>query len=335
MMKYSIGIPTYRRPNDLRNAISSVLAQTVTDFELIICDNASGDETESVVGEFNDSRIRYYKNEENIGGPKNMQKCVENSLGEWFILLSDDDALFPEYLSFLEEGVASCPQATVFSTAYLYGNESKGILGKTTHYSAGIWQEFEVNSKKAVILNGEEVGISLLFEATIMHPVTALRRSTVQETGGYFSDFMYGSDLITFARVAAQGKVVFDYRIGGWYHAHSSNWSRSIPKIAQLNSRRKLNEIIIRELMKQSPEILRRGIDLLDKIPRRQKWKFLDEALVGGYPELQKQMLMESIAQKHGDSLFKIKMRSWFKMNKRIAFQRWLQEVSDREGGAA
>ena len=334
-MKYSIGIPTYRRPKDLRNAIASVLAQTVPDFELVICDNDSGDETESVVRGFNDSRIRYFKNEKNIGGPKNMQQCIENSTGEWFILLSDDDALFPEYLSYLEEGVRLYPKGTIFSTAYLYGSDCKGILGKTVHYSAGIWKEFEVSNHKPVVLNGIEVAISLLFEATIMHPVTALRRSTVQETGGYFSDFMYGSDLLTFARVAAKGEVVFDYRIGGWYHSHASNWSRSIPKVTQLNSRRTLNQMIIDELLRTHPELLKQGVDLLDQIPRRQKWKFLEEAMVGGYPELQKRMLIESIIKEHGESPFKIKMRAWMKMNKRIAFRRWVQEVTDRDQGVA
>ncbi len=334
-MKYSIGIPTYRRPNDLRNAIESVLAQTLPDFELVVCDNYSGDESEEVVREFNDSRIRYYKNEKNIGGPKNMQQCIERSTGEWFILLSDDDALFPEYLSLLETGVGLYPKATIFSTAYLYGNDCKGILGKTVHYNAGIWNEFEVNNNKPVVLNGIEVAISLLFEATIMHPVTALRRSTVQETGGYFSDFMYGSDLLTFARVAAKGEVVFDYRIGGWYHSHAANWSRSIPKMTQLNSRRKLNEMIIDELLRISPEILKQGIDLLDQIPRRQKWKFLEEAMVGGYPELQKRILIESIAKEYGESSSKIKIRAWMKMNKRIAFRRWVQEVMARDQGVA
>lgn len=334
-MKYSIGIPTYRRPKDLRNAIESALAQTVTDFELIVCDNDSGDETESVVREFNDSRIQYFKNEKNIGGPKNMQRCIENSSGEWFILLSDDDALFPEYLNYLEQGVRACPQATIFSTAYLYGNDCKGILGKTVHYSAGIWNEFEVNNNKPVILNGLEVAISLLFEATIMHPVTALRLSTVQETGGYFSDFMYGSDLLTFARVAAKGEVVFDYRIGGWYHSHAANWSRSIPKMTQLNSRRTLNQMIIDELLRTQPELLKQGVDLLDQIPRRQKWKFLEEAMEGGYPELQKRILIESIAKEHGESLFKINIRAGMKMNKRIAFRRWFKQATHRDQGVA
>ena len=67
--KVAIGLPVYNGQNYVARAIESILSQTFEDFELIICDNCSGDDTENICREFaaNDRRIRYYRNERNIG----------------------------------------------------------------------------------------------------------------------------------------------------------------------------------------------------------------------------------------------------------------------------
>jgi len=61
---FSVCIPTYNRANFLPQAIESVLAQDFTDFELIICDNASTDNTQEVVEKYQDKRIRYCRYED-------------------------------------------------------------------------------------------------------------------------------------------------------------------------------------------------------------------------------------------------------------------------------
>ena len=66
-MKLTVGIPTYNRSGLLREAIESVLAQTFTDFRLIVSDNASDDDTPEVVRSFDDERIDYLRTERNIG----------------------------------------------------------------------------------------------------------------------------------------------------------------------------------------------------------------------------------------------------------------------------
>ena len=67
MPKVSICVPTHNRAGTLRNTIEAVLRQTYADWEMIICDDASADNTESVVAEYQDGRIRYYRNQTNIG----------------------------------------------------------------------------------------------------------------------------------------------------------------------------------------------------------------------------------------------------------------------------
>ncbi|NLW46403.1 MAG: glycosyltransferase family 2 protein, partial [Firmicutes bacterium] len=91
--KLTVAIPTYNRANYLRYAIDSVLSQSYEDFELIILDNASEDDTKSVVEFFKDDRIQYIRNNINIGMEKNFNKAIEESKGEYLIVLSDDDVM--------------------------------------------------------------------------------------------------------------------------------------------------------------------------------------------------------------------------------------------------
>ncbi|MEQ9548510.1 MAG: glycosyltransferase family 2 protein [Coleofasciculus sp. G3-WIS-01] len=98
MSKVSVCIPTYNRANYLVNSVNSVLSQTYKDFELIICDDGSTDETPTVVSQWDDSRIRYIRHDNNIGRSKNMRSGFDAAQGNYFIKFDDDDALTPEFL---------------------------------------------------------------------------------------------------------------------------------------------------------------------------------------------------------------------------------------------
>ncbi len=96
MMKrpfFSIPIATYNRADDVNFAIKRILAQTFKDFELIICDDNSSDNTEEVVKKYKDKRIRYYRNKKNLGAVKNIGKVLEYVRGEYIFLHGDDDYL--------------------------------------------------------------------------------------------------------------------------------------------------------------------------------------------------------------------------------------------------
>jgi glycosyltransferase involved in cell wall biosynthesis len=92
-------IPTYRRPQMLRRAIRSALAQTYPNLIVAVYDNASGDETAAVVAEFaaQDSRVRYHCHPENIGANANFVYAMQHVETPYFSLLSDDDALLPDF----------------------------------------------------------------------------------------------------------------------------------------------------------------------------------------------------------------------------------------------
>lgn len=96
-MKFSITIPAYKRKY-LKECIESVLAQTYTDFELIIVNDASPEDLEAVVNEFHDTRIHYYRNKKNCGAVNvvdNWNICLSYATGDYVICMGDDDRLLP------------------------------------------------------------------------------------------------------------------------------------------------------------------------------------------------------------------------------------------------
>lgn len=101
MPKVSIGLPVHNGERYLREAVDSILAQTFRDFELILCDNASTDGTAAICQEYTarDNRVRYRRNERNIGMCGNFNLGVELASGPYFKWAAHDDVHAPEYLA--------------------------------------------------------------------------------------------------------------------------------------------------------------------------------------------------------------------------------------------
>ena len=91
--KVSVVIITYNRARFLPEAIESVIAQSFTDWELIVVDDASTDNTKGVVEKYSsvDSRIKYYRNPENLNISKSRNRGIELSKGKYIAVLDSDD----------------------------------------------------------------------------------------------------------------------------------------------------------------------------------------------------------------------------------------------------
>jgi glycosyltransferase involved in cell wall biosynthesis len=94
----SVIIPTYNREKTIKESVQSVLNQSYNDFEIIIIDDGSTDNTEKLVLELEDSRISYYKNPSNIGACGSRNKGIEIAKGEFIAFQDSDDEWLPEKL---------------------------------------------------------------------------------------------------------------------------------------------------------------------------------------------------------------------------------------------
>ena len=94
----SVIMPSWNTANYIGESIQSVIDQTYQNWELIIVDDCSSDNTEEVVKLFNDSRIRFLKNDENVGAALTRNRALREAKGEWIAFLDSDDLWLPEKL---------------------------------------------------------------------------------------------------------------------------------------------------------------------------------------------------------------------------------------------
>jgi GT2 family glycosyltransferase len=94
----SVVLPTYNRTESLNRAIESVLNQRFEDFELLVVDDGSTENTKAIVEEFDDERLVYFEHEVNRGGSAARNTGIEASTGEYVAFLDDDDTWLPHKL---------------------------------------------------------------------------------------------------------------------------------------------------------------------------------------------------------------------------------------------
>ena len=128
-MRYSFVLPAYKS-DYLQDAIESILQQTFNDFELIIVDDASPYNLESIVKQYNDQRIVFHRNEVNIGGKNlvmNWNKCIKYAKGEYLILAADDDIYSPFFLQQVEARIEEYPDVDIIRSR-VNRIDSKGTI---------------------------------------------------------------------------------------------------------------------------------------------------------------------------------------------------------------
>jgi len=111
----SIVVTTYNRKEALSMCVGSILDQTYADFELIIIDDASTDDTEIFLRNMDDARIRYIKMEKNAGSTQARNKGLDVVTGDYVIVWDSDDILYPNALSTLLNGFTKYPDAITIS----------------------------------------------------------------------------------------------------------------------------------------------------------------------------------------------------------------------------
>jgi len=132
MAFFSIIIPTYNRAHTIRRPIDSILAQTFTDWELIIVDDGSTDNTKEIIDGYNDQRIRYVW-QENQERSEARNHGISLAKGEWICFQDSDDEYFPDHLQILYDFINGNDDCNVVRTGLLLYQEGQ-LLRESTSF---------------------------------------------------------------------------------------------------------------------------------------------------------------------------------------------------------
>lgn len=124
----SVVLPSFNAANTIRQAINSLIYQTFEDFEILIGDDASTDNTIAVVRDIQDCRIRLFINEENIGPGKTRDFLIRQAKGRWVAVLDADDVYEPTRLEIFYEIAKKHPDAIIFDDIMECHDTDKGLV---------------------------------------------------------------------------------------------------------------------------------------------------------------------------------------------------------------
>ncbi len=243
----TIFIPTYKRPQTLKKAIQSAIDQTWKDLQIVVCDNASGDETQEIIRTFaeKDPRIHSICHPENIGMLGNYTYMLSILNTDFFSFLSDDDILLPHFCETAMEGFSQFPDSAFFAASTVIINEEKKIVRVP----------LEEWSREGRFL--PEEGLREMIGKYVV-PTTVLCRKFVEidpeNPSGWDCDF--------FIQLAARYPFAISKKICGVYLSHSTSFTvRQSP----LTSIQSINRLITRvqAFSWMDPKIKRNVTELL------------------------------------------------------------------------
>lgn len=218
-MKFSVVIPLYNKGNHIIHTIESVLNQSYDDYEILVVDDGSTDDSAEKVKEIPSSRIRIFR-QKNQGVSVARNVGIENAKGEYIAFLDADDAWKPEYLETISKLIYHYPESDIFVTAYEILMKD-GRINVSTQLETG---EGYVESY------WETLGDKYDFVWT---SATVVRRTALQKAGLFKQGERIGQDLDMWARVARNNpKVSYSSKICVTYTRNAQENARTRVKIA-------------------------------------------------------------------------------------------------------
>jgi glycosyltransferase involved in cell wall biosynthesis len=217
MPKVSVCIPTYNRVKYLAYSVNSVLQQTYTDFELIICDDASTDNTPEVISQWQDPRIRYIRHPANIKRCRNMRSGFKAATGEYFLKFDDDDGITPKFLAKTVEVLDKHPEVDFVCTDHWIINAKGERDAAATRANSAKWGKDRL--KQGVIV---DLARETFLHQSLQVGSTLFRRNCLQEVDFMRQEADGCEDFDLLVRLAIAGKqgyflpeLLMEYRFHG------------------------------------------------------------------------------------------------------------------------
>ena len=214
--KVSVCVPTFNRAAYLRESLPTLLRQDTGDYEVLVVDNDSTDDTAEVVRSFNDPRIRYVRNDRNLGSRGNWNRCIELAAGEYVAICHDDDLYAPAF-------VGAC-------RTFLEDNPSVGFVhcGFDLIDAAGSQTSHYLAYPTTRVLPSAVVFRSFLSEIhNVGFSSVMARRSAYLEVGPFVADFLC-ADFDMWLRLAFRYDVGYISRCLVSYRAHAESTTHAL-----------------------------------------------------------------------------------------------------------
>lgn len=214
MSKLSVVIPLYNKEKDIAETLKSLLSQSFKDFEVIIINDGSTDNSESVVKKFNDKRIRFFS-KENEGVALTRNLGVEKATTNHIVFLDADDYWYPFHLENVYHLISKFPNEKWYATAYEKKHNKKlttsmiSPIMKKENW-AGIVDDYFKNS---------------LIDALAWTSAVCMKKKFFQKLNGFDATITNGAgeDTDLWLRAALESPLVFSTRISARHNLDGSN----------------------------------------------------------------------------------------------------------------
>lgn len=214
MPYFSIVIPVYNKGNFVGTTLKSVLSQTFTDYEIIIVNDGSTDNSESVIQAFQQDKIQYFSKEnEGVSAARNYG--LTQAQGDFICFLDADDYWYPEFLATMKTYIEKVPEQQVFACAIEIATQNKTFaaqysIPQKSDYK--IVDFFDASQQECVLWTSS----------------VAFHKSVFETVGNFDTNIRKGEDTELWIRIGLEYPIVFIWKIVARYVYAESGVSRNL-----------------------------------------------------------------------------------------------------------
>ena len=264
-MKVTILLPAYNAALYLRDSLDSIMRQAFKDFDVLLIDDGSMDDTSKIAIEYSniDRRIKYYKNEKNIGLIKTLNKGLSLAKGEYIVRMDADDIMFDDRL--------------YKQVKYMDSNPECCVCGGQMEYIGGLTGMAPILPQKY-----EDLLYLSLINCPLYHPTTIIRNSAIKQFGLKYNDsykhaedYKFWSDII-FSHpnsIANIKDVVLFYRISN--NQITAKYSDEQDLISKIVRRENVQHVLVPYGIKL-PEVV--NCEIIEKVSSLIRKEHIDAA---------------------------------------------------------
>jgi glycosyltransferase involved in cell wall biosynthesis len=216
-LKISVLLPVYNGARYLRKSIDSVLQQTLTDFELIVWDDASTDDSAKIVATYSDPRLRVFRNDRNLGLFTTLNKAIEKSKSPLIRLWAQDDIMKPQCLekeyAFLDRNSSV---AMMYCQCHTIDKDGKVVRGAP------------ITDGTPEVIEPQLAAQIMFYHGSITGNIAnvTLRKSALKAAGLFRADFIVSGDFEMWVRLSERWPIGFLKEPLVYLRSHDGQFSR-------------------------------------------------------------------------------------------------------------